>query len=146
MEQHIQDRRPPRWLTGHLVNPLVRRVAPTRLGSRLPVAVLGVTGRRSGRHFDIPVAVHQVAGQPLIFTGAPWRLNFRGGATAQLLSAGQLSAVQVHLVEDPAGVGALFRTAFAAGLTPAQIALAIPAGYDPSDEELAAQRNVLVLH
>lgn len=93
----------------------------------------------------VPVGVHQVAGQRLVFTDAPWRLNFRGGATAELLSAGQLSAVHVRLVEEPAEVGTLFRASFAAGITPAQIALAIPAGHDPSDEELAAQRNVLVL-
>ncbi|WP_432512270.1 grhN [Kineococcus sp. SYSU DK001] len=145
MSPHIQDRRPPRWLTHHIANPLVRRLMLTRFGARLPVAVLKVTGRRSGRRFEVPVGVHEVAGQRLVFTDAPWRLNFRGGAAAELLSAGQLSAVQVHLVEDPAEVGALFRAAFAAGTTPAQIAMAIPAGYDPSDEELAARRSVLVL-
>lgn len=145
MSQHIQDRRPPRWLIQHIANPLVRRLAPTRFGSRLPVAVLKVTGRRTGRRFDVPVGVHEVAGQRLVFTDAPWRVNFRGGAAAELLSAGQLSAVQVRLVETPAEVGALFRASFAAGVTPAQIAMAIPAGHDPSDEELAAQRSVLVL-
>ena len=142
---HLQDRRPPRWLVQHLANPLVRRLAPTRWGSRLPVAVLTVTGRRTGRRFEVPVGVHEVAGRRLVFTDAPWRLNFRGGAAAELLSAGRLSAVHVRLVEDPAEVGALFRAAFAAGTTPAQIALAIPAGHDPSDEEFAAQRHVLVL-
>ncbi|WP_432543968.1 grhN [Kineococcus sp. SYSU DK002] len=145
MNQHIQDRRPPRWLIQHIANPLVRRLAPTRFGSRLPVAVLTVTGRRTGRRFDVPVGVHEVAGQRLVFTDAPWRSNFRGGAAAELLSAGRRSAVQVHLVETPAEVGALFRAAFAAGITPAQIAMAIPAGHDPDDEELAAQRSVLVL-
>ncbi|WP_337063279.1 hypothetical protein [Kineococcus sp. G2] len=145
MSQHIHDRRPPRWLVQHIANPLVRRLVPTRLGARLPVAVLKVTGRRSGRRFEVPVGVHEVAGQCLVFTDAPWRLNFRGGAAAELLRAGQLSAVQMRLVEAPAEVGALFRAAFAAGITPAQIAMAIPAGHDPSDEELAAQRSVLVL-
>ena len=145
MSQHIQDRRPPRWLTQHIANPLVRRLAATRFGARLPVAVLKVTGRRTGRRFEVPVGVHDVAGQRLVFTDAPWRVNFCGGAVAELLSAGQLSTVQVHLVEDPAEVGALFRATFAAGITPAQIAMTIPAGHEPSDEELAAQRNVLVL-
>ena len=145
MSQHVQDRRPPRWLTHHIANPLVRRLMLTRFGARLPVAVLTVTGRRSGRRFEVPVGVHDVDGRRLVFTDAPWRLNFRGGAVAELLSAGQRSAVQVRLVEDPAEVDALFRAAFAAGITPAQIALAIPAGHDPSDEEFAAQRHVLVL-
>ena len=98
MSQHIQDRRPPRWLTQHVVNPLVRRLAPTRFGFRLPVAVLTVTGRRTGRLFEVPVGVHKVAGQQLVFTDAPWRVNFRGGGAAVLLSAGQRSTVQVHLV------------------------------------------------
>ncbi|MEZ0165985.1 grhN [Kineococcus sp. LSe6-4] len=145
MEQRVQDRRPPRWLTRYVANPLVRRLAPTRLGARLPVAVLTVTGRRSGRRFEVPVTVHRVAGRRLVFTAAPWRVNFRGGATAELLEAGQRRTVRVHLVEDPAEVGALVRAAVAEGLSPARIALAVPAGHDPSDEELAARRHVLVL-
>lgn len=145
MSHRIEDRRPPRWLTRHVLNPVVRRLAPTRWGSRLPVAVLRVTGRRSGRRFDVPVGVHEVAGQRLVFTDAPWRLNFRGGAPAELLSGGRLTTVHVRLVEDPAEVGALFRAAFAAGTTPAQIALDVPPGHQPSDDEFAARRNVLVL-
>ena len=141
----VQDRRPPRWLIDHVANPVVRRLAPTRFGRRLPVAVLRFTGRRTGRRLDVPVGVHDVAGQRVIFTGAPWRLNFRGGADAALLAAGRVSPVHVTLVEDPAQVGAVFRAAFDAGITPDRIALRIPAGGAPTDEVLAAHRHVLVL-
>ncbi|GAB7191789.1 hypothetical protein NUM3379_24970 [Kineococcus sp. NUM-3379] len=141
----VRDRRPPRWLVDHLVNPVVRRLAPTRLGRRMPVAVLRFTGRRSGRHLDVPVAVHRVGGRDVVFTGAPWRVNFRGGADATLLARGRLTPVHVTLVEDPAGVGAVFRAAFDAGITPERIALRVPAGARPGDEELAAHRSVLVL-
>ncbi|WP_432494158.1 hypothetical protein [Kineococcus auxinigenes] len=109
------------------------------------MAVLGFTGRRSGRRFEVPVGVHDVAGRRLVFTGAPWRVNFRGGAPAELLSGGRIGTVHVDLVEDPAEVGALFRATFAAGTTAAQLALRIAPGHDPGDEELAAQRNVLLL-
>ncbi|WP_432534909.1 grhN [Kineococcus arenarius] len=145
MSPTIQDRRPPQWLIDRVANPVVRRLAPTRFGSRLPVAVLRFTGRRSGRRFEVPVGVHDVAGQRLVFTGAPWRVNFRGGASAELLTGGRVSAVRASLVEDPAEVGGWFRAAFAAGTTPAQLALRIAPGHDPGDEELAAQRNVLLL-
>ncbi|NAZ77621.1 grhN [Kineococcus sp. T13] len=145
MDPTIQDRRPPRWLTRRIVNPLVRRLAPTRFGSRLPVAVLRVTGRRSGRRFEVPVGVHDVDGRRLIFTDAPWRLNLRGGAPAELLEGGRLSAVRATLVEDPAQVGALFRAAFAAGTGPERIALRIAPGHAPGDEELAAHRHVVLL-
>ncbi|MFC7962366.1 grhN [Rhodococcoides kroppenstedtii] len=107
--------------------------------------MLTVTGRRTGRRFTVPVGVHEIDHQRLIFTDAPWRINFRGGAPAQLLCAGQHSTVDVTLVEDPTEVGNLFRAAFAAGITPAHIALRIPTGHTPSDEELAAHRNVLLL-
>ena len=146
MSPALQDRRPPQWLIDRIANPVVRRLAPGPLGRHLPVAVLTVTGRRSGRRFDVPVGIHRVAGQRLVFTSAPWRVNFRGGASAELLHAGQRGTVDVTLVEDPAEVGALFRTTFAAGITPAQIALRMPPGHEPSDEELAAHRNVLLLH
>ncbi|WP_432487460.1 grhN [Kineococcus sp. SYSU DK018] len=145
MSPALQDRRPPQWLIDRTANPVVRRLAPGPLGRHLPVAVLTVTGRRSGRRFDVPVGIHRVAGQRLVFTSAPWRINFRGGASAELLSAGQRSTVHGELVEEPEQVGALFRSAFAAGTTPAQIALRIPAGHEPGDEELAAHRNVLLL-
>ncbi len=145
MSHALQDRRPPKWLIDRVANPLVRRLAPSRLGRHLPVAVLTVTGRRTGRRFTVPVGVHEIDHQRLIFTDAPWRINFRGGAPAQLLCAGQHSTVDVTLVEDPTEVGNLFRAAFAAGITPAHIALRIPTGHTPSDEELAAHRNVLLL-
>lgn len=145
MSRALQDRRPPRWFIDRVANPLVRRLAPGPLGRHLPVAVLTVTGRRTGRRFTVPVGVHEVDHQRLVFTDAPWRVNFRGGALAELLTAGQRSTVNVTLVEDATEVGDLFRAAFAAGMTPSQIALRIPPGHTPSDEELAAHRKVLLL-
>ncbi|PPK93222.1 hypothetical protein CLV92_111139 [Kineococcus xinjiangensis] len=141
----IQDRRPPRWFIDRVANPVVRRLAPSRLGRRLPVAVLTFTGRRSGRRFDVPVAVHQVDDQRVVFAAGAWRVNFRGGADAQLLAEGRSTPVHVTLLEDPADVGAVFRAAFDTGITPEKIALRIPSGSQPTDEELAAHRRILVL-
>jgi hypothetical protein len=142
----IHNRRPPPWLTNRLLNPLVLQLARTRLAPHLPVAVLRVTGRRSGRRFDVPLGVHRVGEQRLVFTNAVWRLNFRGGASAELLAKGHRSAVHVSLVEDPAEVGVLFRTAFRAGVTPQQIGMRIDTDHEPGDGEFAAARNVLVIH
>ena len=97
MSLALQDRRPPRWFIDRVANPLVRRLAPGPLGRHLPVAVLTVTGRRTGRRFTVPVGVHEVDHQRLVFTDAPWRINFRGGALAELLTAGQRSTVNVTL-------------------------------------------------
>lgn len=145
MSPAIHDRRPPRWLTKHVANPVVCAIARTRWGHRLPVAVLSFVGRRTGRRYDVPVGVHEAGQERLVFTDALWRLNFRGGAPAELLVDGQRRPVHVTLVEQSAEVGEHFRAVLRAGVRPAQIAMRIPAGYEPSNEEYAAHRKVLRL-
>lgn len=61
-----------------VVNPVARRLLRSRLGTLLPstLAVLEFSGRRSGRRYAVPVGVHEVHGAQVVFTEAPWRLNF----------------------------------------------------------------------
>lgn len=71
---------PPRRVL-RVVNPIIGRLLISPLASRLPpaMAVLEFTGRRSGRRFSVPVGVHEVRADLVVFSEAGWRANFAGG-------------------------------------------------------------------
>lgn len=64
-----------------VVNPVIRRLLLSPLAGLLPPAmvVLELTGRRSGRPLVIPVGLHELPEGRVVFSEAPWRLNFAGG-------------------------------------------------------------------
>ena len=70
-----------------VMNPLLRKLLPTPFagGARREFMVLSFTGRKSGRQFTIPVSAHLLDGRLYALAGAPWKVNFRGGAPAQVL-------------------------------------------------------------
>lgn len=95
---------PPPPAVLRMVNPVVRRLLVSSLGSRMPpaMAVLEFVGRRSGKLFAIPVGVHDVDRDgSVVFTEAPWRRNFEGGRVLTLRrGSNQRRGIGV-LVEDP---------------------------------------------
>jgi hypothetical protein len=141
----VTDRHPPAWLLS-VINPLMRRVLPSRLGTRVPLGLLRVTGRRTGRRYEIPVGVWPTDEGMVIFTDAPWLQNFRGGASAQLVLRGRTHTVHGELVDDPARIGAWMRRVLAPGTSARQLGLSVPAGHVVTDQEAAAVRKVLLLH
>lgn len=94
---------PPPPAVLRVVNPLLRILLLSALGSRLPplMAVLVFTGRRSGRRFRVPVGVHELASGPVVFTEARWRLNFGGGRDVSVRRGRQHREGRGLLVEDP---------------------------------------------
>lgn len=74
-----RDARPPLMLV-RVMNPILRVVLRTPLGRLVrPFALLEFTGRRSGRRFLVPVGWHEIDSGHVVFTPAPWRVNFRNG-------------------------------------------------------------------
>jgi hypothetical protein len=71
--------------------------------------VLSFTGRKSGRRYSVPVSAHQIDNNLYALTGAPWKHNFRDGATAEVLHNGKTSTVHGELITDPAVVADLSR-------------------------------------
>lgn len=140
----VQQAPPPAWLLQHVINPLFRLAIPTPLGRRIPLALLKVTGRRSGRTYSIPVAVHQVLGSTVVLANAPWVANFRGGAEAELVRRGRTEPVRGELVEDPARIGAFMRAVLDGGRPARGLGLSMPNGYRPSDDEAASVRKAIV--
>jgi len=93
-----------------VVNPVLRAI----LGSPLHgiaskgLMVLHVTGRRTGRVYDVPVGRHDLDGQLLTFAGGAWRANLRGGADLEVTIDGRRRRAHAQLEEDPDRVAEIF--------------------------------------
>ncbi len=62
--------------------------------------LVGFTGRKTGRHFTIPVSAHQLDGDLYVVLVANWKYNFRDGAPADVYFRGKKTAMRGHLVTD----------------------------------------------
>lgn len=124
-----------------MVNPLVRVVLTTS-----PIArhirlqgMIEFTGRRSGRTLRVPVCLHDIGGDTLVFTERPWRHNFASGAPVTVRQQGRLRHGRALLLDaTPAEVGAALRAALDAGATPFELGLKVRRGYQPTATDLAA--------
>jgi len=85
------------------VNPMVGFLLRTPLAGplRKQMMVVNVTGRKSGRRYSIPLSAHQIDGTIYALTSAPWKNNFRDGATAEVLHNGKTSTMRGELITDP---------------------------------------------
>lgn len=96
---------PPQLLVD-LVNPLVRTVLRSPLHGALDgaVLILHMTGRRSGRRFDVPVGYLESDGAYVVVTQHTWRANLRGGADVEVTMRGRRVGMHAEVEEDPATV------------------------------------------
>lgn len=56
--------------------------------------ILHVSGRKSGRIYDIVVGRHVIDGQLMAHAGGPWRVNLRGGADLTVTLDGRQQAAR----------------------------------------------------
>ena len=78
----VRDAHPPAVLV-RVLNPIMRTLLRTPLGRLVrPFALIEFAGRRSGRRYRVPVGWHHADGVTVVFTPAPWRVNFSAGAPA----------------------------------------------------------------
>ena len=91
------------------VNPMLRFLLRTPLAGPLrnQLMVLNFKGRKSGRQFSIPVSAHRIDGTSMRIAEAPWKHNFRDGATAEVLHDGKTTTMRGELITDPAVVADL---------------------------------------
>ena len=131
---------PPQRLI-NLVNPVVRAVLRSPLHKTLDSAllVLRITGRKTGRRYDIPVSYVDVDGHLIVITQHTWRVNVRGGAAIEVTYRGHRQMMHADLDEDPTSIAAtLHRVIERIGWTAAQrqLGLKINVGRTPSLPEL----------
>lgn len=80
----------------------------SRLGRHL--LLLHVTGRRSGKVIDVPVAYRgQADGRLLVLTSSPWRVNLRERSEVEVTLRGQRRSATAELVEDPTIVADVYQ-------------------------------------
>src|SRR5690242_3303055 len=106
-----------------IVNPMLRSLLRTPLAgsARKQLMVLSFTGRKTGRAYSLPVSAHVIDNDLYALTGAPWKQNFRGGATAEVVYDGKATAMRGELIRDRAVVSDLYlRCAQAYGVQRAQ--------------------------
>lgn len=142
----VRDKPPPLWLVHRVFNPVMRQLLPTRLGRWLTgMALLHFRGRRSGRDYTVPAGIYSYDGAQVVFTDSTWRLNFRGGNTLGLDWQGRRTEAYAELVTDPGYVGAAIRSCLARGASRTMLGIAIDKGHEPTDAELAAIRDAVVI-
>src|SRR5258705_11416649 len=84
-----------------LRSPMHRLLDPT-------VLLLHVTGRKTGRRYDIPIGYTSVSGRLILVTVARWRVNLRGGADVEVTRYGHRQPMHAMLDEDPASVAVAY--------------------------------------
>ena len=109
MTAAVSRRIPPQPLID-LLNPLVRGVLQSPLHAALDGAllVLHITGRKTGRRYDIPVGYIDLDQQLIVVTQHAWRVNLRGGADIEVTHRGRRQAMHTDLDEDPSSVCLLY--------------------------------------
>jgi hypothetical protein len=87
-----------------IVNPLMKFVLRTPFAgpARDQLMVVKFTGRKSGRPYSIVVSAHVIDNVLYAMTPAPWKNNFRDGATAQVLHDGKTATMHGELIADKA--------------------------------------------
>ncbi|OBK73703.1 hypothetical protein [Mycobacterium sp. 1164985.4] len=124
------------------MNPLIGRLLRTPLAGplRSRMMVIDVVGRKSGRQYSIPVSAHRIDGELYALTSAPWKNNFRDGATADVVLDGRTTKMRGELLTDTALVAELshrFAKAWGPKRAPAMMGLKFRDGGIPSVEDFA---------
>lgn len=105
------------------VNPILRSLLRTPLlgGARKQLMVVSFNGRKTGRRYSIPLSAYQIDNNLYALSGAPWKHNFRDGATAEVLHDGKTTTMRGELIQDRAEVADLYhRCAQSYGVKTAQ--------------------------
>jgi hypothetical protein len=100
---------PPQALL-RIVNPMLRSLLRTPLAgsARKQLMVLSFTGRKTGRQYSVPLSAHVIDNDLYALTPAPWKQNFRGGATAEVLHDGKTTVMRGELIRDRATLSDLY--------------------------------------
>jgi hypothetical protein len=82
-------------------NAIVRPLLRSSVGAGIhELALLSFRGRRTGRRYTVPVAYHELDGEPLILTSSGWKANLRAGADVEFLHEGRRVPMRAELIEE----------------------------------------------
>ena len=145
-EEHVRNAHPPEWLMKKVVNLINRTVGRSRLGRLMgPVVVIEFDGRKTGKHYAVPVMTYDYNGATVVFTDGPWAANFKGGVPVVVHRRGR-QYTGVGELADRDEVAPALRAVLAGIRSPRRVGLQIDAGHTPTDAELEAMRSLIRLN
>ncbi|MEI7644235.1 MAG: nitroreductase/quinone reductase family protein [Chloroflexales bacterium] len=100
--------------------------------------LLRFSGRKSGKHYELPVAYVQDGGTILIASRAKWWLNLRGGAPVDLRLRGKDVAARADVADDPALRAADLRRILRGANVGRFMHVEMDASGEPNPQQLAA--------
>ena len=137
----VEYRRPPPAFVRR-VNPLLLLLlrSPAHRIVSGQLVVLTVTGRRTGRTYDVVVGRHDVPGGLELIAAGTWRRNLTGGAPVRILVAGRERSGIATLLEGPRPLAEfIHRLLQRKGVRAARsVAVAVRGSSVPSVDELLA--------
>ncbi|AEE44906.1 nitroreductase/quinone reductase family protein [Cellulomonas fimi] len=108
----VEVTHPPRWVV-RAADPVMRRLLSSprtagRMGDEL--LLVHVTGRRTGRTYDVPVGCRPGPdGRLVVVTHGRWRVNLRDLPDVEVTWRGLRRPARAELVEDPQAVAEVYR-------------------------------------
>ncbi|WP_433304121.1 nitroreductase/quinone reductase family protein [Actinoplanes sp. CA-030573] len=107
--ERIQPPKAPYRVVNAVMRWLLRSPRRSRQVGR-HLLLLHVTGRRTGRRLDLPVAYREAGdGRLMVLTNSGWRVNLRGGSQVAVTMRGTRRPARAELVEDPETVATVYR-------------------------------------
>jgi hypothetical protein len=145
-EEQVRNVHPPEWLMKKIVNPINCALGRSPLGRLMgPVVVLEFDGRKSGKHYAVPVMSYDYNGATVVFTDGRWAANFKGGAPVAVHRRGRKYTGDAELA-DRDEVPAALRAVLAGLRSSRRVGLEIDARHTPTDTELRRMRALIRLN
>jgi hypothetical protein len=138
----IENSSPPKGFL-KVVDPIFKTMLKTPLGGVLPstTSVISFKGRKSGKPYNLVVAVHDIDGERLVFSQRVWMVNFKGGAPVSVRHKGKTLSGTGTLVTDPAEIAPrLQKAAEANGARSVGLKLSDGHQITPEDVKAVARR------
>lgn len=140
----VEVAEPPEALA-RVVNPVIKALlrSPLHRPFSSHLMLLSFRGRKTGRTYEVVVGRHEIDGAlvvPTGTTGRKWRLNFRGGAPAEVMIEGKRRRGRGELIEDSEEVTRVHQLLLGrVGLKNARrLGLTVNVNRRPTDDELKA--------
>ncbi len=118
-------------MIGVLKSPLHGALSKTLL-------LLSFSGRKSGKHYELPVAYVRDSNTILIATRAKWWLNLRGGASVELRMRGKNVTARADVSDDQAQRTADLRRIVRGANVGRFMQVELDANGEPNAQQLAA--------
>jgi len=129
-----------------MINPVMRTflLSPLARVVSKPIVLLQFAGRKSGRTYRIVVGWHDLDGGKVVFSPAPWTVNFRGGAAVSVTAAGKRSSGTGTLIEDAEIVAAALQEVLDSGTKPRDLGLLVPHGHRVTALDVRTTRRAMI--